>query len=183
MMTNRKRYTRPLMLAVCLLLTSLFLLVQVFAAVPENRDSMQSKQRNSTADDHSPMIGAITDAADAVGDAVTDAGNAIGNVIGDVGDAAGELVSDAGNAIGDAADAIGGNADHSENGVTENAPSASGTMPYDSQSVVTQDIGSAAGSVTQNRGAGFTWVWILILIAAAAAVFFLLLMPGRRRET
>jgi len=186
-MRTMHRHTRPAKYVFCLLLTFVLLTLTVFAAVPENGvntpmlgadDSTTGHRTPQNRSGDTGAANAVTDAADDVGDAVSEEGDKVGEVIGDVGDAAGELVSDAGNAVGNAADAIGGaiGGDAAADNRTDQA------TPFDTHAVDTPS--NASGTVTKDDApAGMNWIFILILIAAAAAIFFLILMPGRSRET
>ena len=214
-MRNPGNNTRPIRLAFCLCLTCLLLLMTVFAAVPENgnnaampgtarteaTDRGTNRAQNSRTGDNNPVMGAVTDAADAVGDMVSDAGDAVGEIggavgdvvsdagdaVGEIGGAVGDVVSDAGDAAGDAADAIGGGVSGNTGtvpGTNADKNTAGSAVPYDDQaSAVTPGNPGAAGTVAaQNSTNSFSWVWILILVAAAAAIFFLILMPRQSRE-
>ncbi len=160
-MRTSKRHARPKKSVFCLLLVTVLLCLTVFAAVPENGVNTPMLGAGDTHDhDSTRNRSGDNGAANAVGDAVTDAADAIGGAVSDAGNAAGEVISGIGEAAGEvvdgAANAVGGN---------QSGAGASGALPKD------------------NAPAGAGWVWILILVAAAAAVFFLILMPGRRRET
>ncbi|MBE6658106.1 MAG: hypothetical protein E7604_06655 [Ruminococcaceae bacterium] len=212
-MRNRKKFACPIKYVCCLCLTCVLLCLTVFAAVPENGNSAPVMGADRTAgegmsdngrtgEDH-PIMGAVTDAADAVGDVVSDAGDVVGDVVsdagevvGDIGNAAGDAVSDAGDAVGDMAGDIGGSVNDAANADDQNtSPGAAvggtqsentpGTaLPYDNSAadVTPGNAGAANSATAQNPGSSFTWIWILILVAAAAAIFFLLLMPRRGRE-